>query len=95
MYLHIGNGKSVKGERIIGVFDLDTATVSKISKDFINRKQRSGKVEYTDSDLPRTFLIVDKGPRVKAGRLRKRDDSSVYLSRISTQGLEIRSYKAK
>ena len=34
MYLHIGNGKSVKREDIIGIFDLDTATVSKITKNF-------------------------------------------------------------
>ena len=32
MYLHIGNGKSVKQKNIIGIFDLDTATVSKITK---------------------------------------------------------------
>ena len=40
MYLHIGNGKSVKQKDIIGIFDLDTATVSKITKDFINKRQR-------------------------------------------------------
>ena len=37
MYLHIGNKSSVKRKDIIGIFDLDTATVSKITKDFINR----------------------------------------------------------
>ena len=35
MYLHIGNGKSLKLEDIVGIFDLDTATVSKITKKFI------------------------------------------------------------
>ena len=41
MYLHIGNKKSIKKDKIIGIFDLDTATVSGISKDFINKKQKS------------------------------------------------------
>ena len=48
MYLHIGNKKSIKSEKIIGIFDLDTATVSSISKDFINRKQNCGLVEYDE-----------------------------------------------
>ena len=40
MYLHIGNKKSVKKKDIIGIFDLDTATVSGITKRFINKNQR-------------------------------------------------------
>ena len=79
MYLHIGNGKSVKRKDIIGIFDLDTATVSKITKDFINKSQKSGEVTYFDSDLPRAFILLDEGGR---GRVR--------LSRISTAGLKIR-----
>ena len=57
MYLHVGNGKSVKKKDIIGIFDLDTATVSKITKSFINESQRRGEVEYLDSDLPRSFTV--------------------------------------
>ena len=35
MYLHIGNGKNIRKNAIIGIFDLDTATISKESKKFI------------------------------------------------------------
>ncbi|MBQ8413622.1 MAG: DUF370 domain-containing protein [Clostridia bacterium] len=76
MYLHIGNKKSVKKKEIIGIFDLDTATVTKTGKDFINRLQRSGAVEYDDDDLPRSFVLV-----VEDGK------SKVRLSRISSKGL--------
>ena len=80
MYLHIGNKKSVKDDKIIGIFDLDTATVSNISKDFINRKQRLGLVEYDNADLPRSFVLyVEDG------------ESRVKLSRISTVGLKLRA----
>ena len=80
MYLHIGNKKSVKDDKIIGIFDLDTATVSNISKDFINRKQRAGLVEYANADLPRSFVLyVEDG------------ESRVKLSRISTVGLKLRA----
>ena len=80
MYLHIGNGKSVKKRDIIGIFDLDTSTVSKTGKDFINKKARAGLLEYGDDDLPRSFVLVDEG-----------DVSRVLLSRISVQGLKLRA----
>ena len=79
MYLHIGNGKSVKRRDIIGIFDLDTATVSKITKDFINKSQKKGSLTYFDSDLPRAFILLEEEGKVK-----------VRLSRISTSGLKIR-----
>ena len=79
MYLHIGNGNSVKRKNIIGIFDLDTATVSKITKDFINKRQNEGALTYLDSDLPRAFLLLDEEGK-----------SKVSLSRISTSGLKIR-----
>ena len=80
MYLHIGNGKSLRKRDVIGIFDLDTATVSGITKRFINENQRMGRVEYNDSDLPRSFILADEGEGYK-----------VRLSRISTAGLKARA----
>ena len=73
MYLHIGNGESIRTEDIIGIFDLDTATVSKTTKKYISKKEKEGKVEYLDYDLPRAFIICKKG-----------NDERIKLSRIST-----------
>lgn len=81
MYLHIGNGKSVKDEEIIGIFDLDSATVSGITKSFINKKQKAGLVDYYDNDLPRSFVLTCK----------KGEKSRVRLSRISVLGLKTRA----
>jgi hypothetical protein len=81
MYLHIGNGVSVREDRIIGIFDLDTATVSSVTKKFINNMQKKGGVEYTDSDLPRSFVLYSE----------KNNENKVRLSRISTLGLRQRA----
>ncbi len=80
MYLHIGNGVSVKKKDVIGIFDLDTSTISKITREFINKNQKKGKVSYTDLDLPRSFILTDE-----------KGDKKVRLSRISTIGLKQRS----
>ena len=79
MYLHIGNKKSVKKKNVIGIFDLDTATVTKTGKDFVNRYERQGKVEYDDDDLPRSFILIEEDNEYK-----------IKLSRISSKGLKAR-----
>ena len=79
MYLHIGNGKNVRKNKIIGIFDLDTSTISKIGKEFINKMQKNGRVEYEDFDLPRSFVLVEEDGGYK-----------VRLSRISSGGLKMR-----
>ncbi len=80
MFLHIGNGKSVKKKEIIGIFDLDTATVTKTGKSFINEREKRGLVEYDDFDLPRSFILIcEEG------------EEKIKLSRISTQGLKLRA----
>ena len=79
MYLHIGNGKSVRRDKIIGIFDLDTATVTKSGKDFISSMERSGNLIYDDMDLPRSFVLVEE-----------ENGSVIRLSRISTAGLKLR-----
>lgn len=79
MYIHIGNGESVKVQDIIGIFDLDTATVSKITKKYISENEKLGKVEYSDYDLPRAFIVTKNKKKEK-----------IILSRISSVGLKQR-----
>ena len=43
------------------------------------KMKKKGRVEYTDSDLPRSFILCSK-----------KGKSEIKLSRISTQGLKIR-----
>ena len=79
MYLHIGNGVSIKSKDVIGIFDLDTATVSGITKKFLNKNSKEGNLEYTDEDLPRSFVLCSENKKYK-----------VKLSRISSIGLKQR-----
>lgn len=79
MYLHIGNGINIRRRGIIGIFDLDTATVSGITKKYINKNQKDGNIEYSDADLPRTFILTEEEGKYK-----------IKLSRISSSGLRAR-----
>ncbi len=79
MNLHIGNGQTVKKNMIIGIFDLDNASVSGVTREFLKRREKEKKVSYPDSDLPRSFLVCEE-----------EGDTTVKLSRISTVGLKTR-----
>ena len=79
-YFHIGNGVTVKKSDVIGVFDLDTSTVSAITKKYINQKEKEGRLSYSDSDLPRSFILTEEAGEYK-----------IKLSRISTQGIKTRA----
>jgi len=84
MYLHIGNGITVRKKNIIGIFDLDSSTVSSVTKKYINKNEKEGNILYGDSDLPRTFILHEE----------EKGEKKIYkikLSRISSQGLKIRA----
>lgn len=82
MYLHVGNGVNVRLRDIIGIFDLDTATVSSVTKRYINENEKKGNIEYGDTDLPRAFVLHED----KAS-----EGYKIKLSRISATGLRLRA----
>lgn len=60
MYLNIGNGRYIREKRIIGIFDMDTATVCIATRQFLSRMQKEGHVNSGDADIPKSFLLLDK-----------------------------------
>jgi len=77
VYLHLGQDTVIKMDEIVGIFDLETATVSKISRDYLARAQKSGQVVNVSLELPKSFVVC----RDETGRL------TVYISQISTATL--------
>lgn len=77
MYLHLGQDTVIKMDEIVGIFDLETATVSKISRDYLARAQKSGQVVNVSLELPKSFVVC----RDETSRL------TVYISQISTATL--------
>ena len=59
MYLHGGGTKNIRKKSIIGIFDMDSATVSGITKKYLSEKEKSGEVETITYDLPKSFIVTD------------------------------------
>ena len=65
MYLHVGNNKNIRESRIIGIFDMDNATVSLISRKYLSTAQKRGLVESAGYEIPKSFIVYRDGNDVK------------------------------
>lgn len=60
MRLSLGAGVTVPTEDILGIFDMDTATVSPVTKKFLNTAQKNGCVSIVGEELPKSFVVIAK-----------------------------------
>ena len=58
MYLHIGNEVNIRIKDIVGIYDMDSATVSQNTKEFLRRAEKEGRTVYASADLPKTFILT-------------------------------------
>ena len=73
MYLHIGNNKIIRHQDIVGIFDLDNATVSSVSRAFLRRAQKDGMLVSITDEIPKSMVVTAEG--------------RVYLCQISPAAL--------
>ena len=59
MYLHIGRNQMLAERRIIGIFDLDNTSTSKITREFLNTAEQDSVVQTACEDIPQSFVVCD------------------------------------
>ena len=75
MYLHIGQETVIKTQDIIAVFDLDTSTVSKSTRDYLSKMEKEKKVVTVSFELPKSFILTQN----------EQQGEIVYISQLSSQ----------
>ncbi len=80
MFLHLGENVVLKDTDIIGIFDLDNTTVSKVSRNFLECMEKKGKVINVSEKLPKSFLVSEYG-----------GEDKVYISQMSPLTLNKRN----
>ncbi len=58
-YLHIGQNLMLEDKRIIGIFDLDNTSQSKITRTFLNQAEEEGVILTAIEDIPKSFVVCD------------------------------------
>ncbi len=84
MYINIGSNKMIRANEIIGIFDLDSTTISKRTRNFLNMAEKNGKVENIAADLPKSFILCGN-----------KKDNIIYLSQPSTGTIYKRIFEGK
>ena len=76
MYLRLGENTVVRTDSIIGIFDMDTSTISKWTKDYLSNATKNKRVINVSMELPKSFVVCNENNEIK-----------VYVSQISSQTL--------
>ena len=76
MYLHLGENTVVRTDNIIGIFDMDTSSISKWTKDYLSNATKNKRVINVSMELPKSFVVCNENNEIK-----------VYVSQISSQTL--------
>ena len=79
MYLYIGQETVIKTSNIVGIFDLESTSVSRVTKEYLKKSQDNGDVVTVSQELPKSFIVCKERKRQK-----------LYISQISTTTLKKR-----
>ena len=77
MYLHLGGEVAVRTADIVAVCDLDNASTSHLTRAFLRRAEKDGRLVNVAEDLPKSFVVC--APR--SGGF------TVYLSQLNSATL--------
>lgn len=59
MYLHLSKEIVVKNDDIVGIYDMDTTTVSKHTRAFLSKAEKEKRVvNVSPYELPKTFVVI-------------------------------------
>ena len=60
-YLHLGKGRVVRDDEIVGIFDLDITSQSHLTRKFLSACEKAGEVENAAEDIPKSFVVTEGG----------------------------------
>ncbi|MBQ4556893.1 MAG: DUF370 domain-containing protein [Clostridia bacterium] len=86
MYLHAGNNKIIRTKSIIGIFDMDNATMGADTRSFLKKAQSDGILEISKTEIPKSFILYDKNENI--------NQTAVCISQLSTLSLASRAKKS-
>ena len=79
MYLLVGNNRIIRKNKIIGIFDMDNASISEQSKRFFKNAEKNGLIESATEDLPKSFILFEDE--------KDKGKTKICFSHISSQSL--------
>ena len=82
MYIHLGRDYVLNDRDIIGIFNLETTTITPRGREFLNYAQKNGAVVSLSDELPQSYVLADGAV-----------EDTVYLSELSPAAMWRRAEK--
>ena len=79
MYIHLGRDYVLTDRDVIGIFTLETTTISPRGREFLNYAQKNGAVVSLSEELPQCYVLADAPV------------DTVYLSELSSTAMKKRT----
>jgi len=77
MYLHLGQSVVVPLRDVIGIFDLDNSSAAHLTRRFLERAEREGRVVNVSDELPKSFALCKS----------RGEAPQIYISQLSSATL--------
>ena len=65
MFLHVGNNMNIRERDIIGIFEMDNATMSHLTRKFLGDFQKNGAIVSAAEELPKSFILFRDKKKTK------------------------------
>lgn len=60
MFLCLGGDVTVRSDEIVGIFDIEECSVSRVTAEFLNSCQKKNIVEYISrEEMPKSFIVAE------------------------------------
>ncbi len=79
MYLHLGQNTVVRTASVVGIFDIENTSTSRLTRSYLSQAEKSGQVVNVSTELPKSFVVCREGK-----------GTVVYISQISPATLKKR-----
>ncbi len=78
MFLYLGGNTTVKSDEVVGIFDIEKCSVSRVTAEFLNFCQKKGLIVNVSEDMPKSFTVTE---------------NNVYISNVSNMTIAARAKK--
>ncbi len=80
MYLHLGQNTVVRTSSVVGIFDIENTSMSRLTRSYLALAEKNGRVVNVSPDLPKSFIVCEENRKI-----------TVYISQISPATLRKRT----
>ena len=84
MKLYLNDEVGLDPKAIVGIFDMDGATVGEATKKFLSAREKGGSLSITTADIPVSLLVSEEMGRIKVYLTR---NAPKVLARRAKRGL--------